>query len=609
MENLRYQQQTPVVDLKPILKKSKLKSFWILMQGYRMHYIFAVVALAISAVLNTATFLLIGHTIDKILPSGRDSILQELILVGLSFVGLALLQGFFTFMSGKLAAETAEALALRIKNYLYDHLQRLSFRYHDKMQTGELIQRCTSDVDAVRRFFADQAISIGRIISLFIINFIAILFLNPGLAVFSIIIIPIVLFLSLWFFKRVSKAYDAFQEQEAKLSTTLQENLSGVRVVKAFSRQNYEIEKFEEENALKYKLGKRFMLMHTLFWPTLDIITGVQLIAGYFVGALLAIGGEISTGDYVAYVGIVIFIIYPIRGLGRIIVQMSTGLVSLQRVMEIIQEDRFKLEETQAPPKADIEGGIEFDNVSFQYETGMPVLKNISFKVEPGQTIALLGSTGSGKTSMLALIPRFYDFQEGEIKLDGIDLRQYPPFFLRQHIGIVEQEPFLFSKTIRENITYGIPYEVSDEEVERAARAAAIHEVILSFPEGYRTLVGERGVTLSGGQKQRVVLARTLIKNPKILILDDATSSVDTETESEIRDALQTMMKERTTFIIAHRVQSVMFADRILIMDKGRIIESGTHAELMKNEAGIYRRIYDLQAQIEVEVEKEVNSV
>lgn len=603
------QDVSTIFDVKSTLSDKRITGFIKILKGYHWHYIGAILFLGLSTAMNTARFYLLTYFVDEQLPKATGDIGGIFLAIALGFVALALVQGVGSFMSGKLTAQSAEGVARRLRNYMFDHLQRLTFRFHDKNQTGELIQRCTSDIDAVRRFFADQAIEIGRITLMFGINFIGVLLLHWQLALFSSIVIPIVVLMSVFFFRRVEKAYDALQNQDGVVSATLQENLTGVRVVKAFARQDYEIDKFEKENIEKYRLGRRFMMMHAIFWPIIDILTGFQLLAGYAVAALLVMNGDISLGVYLGYTGMVIWIIFPMRNLGRVIVQMSTGLVSFDRLVAIIREEREYLAKDEKPPVADLKGEVRFENVCFEYEPNMPVLNHITFTVEAGKTVALLGSTGSGKTTLVNLLPRFYDYTSGSITIDGIELREYPRYFLRANIGVVQQEPFLFSRSIRENITYGVGREVAQEEVEAAARAAAVHDVILSFPQGYDTLVGERGVTLSGGQKQRVALARTILKNPKILILDDATSSVDTETESEIREALEKMMSQRTSFIIAHRIQSVMTADLILVMDKGEIVQRGTHDQLMQDEDGIYRRIYDMQARIEQDLEMEIASV
>ena len=308
-----------------------------------------------------------------------------------------------------------------------------------------------------------------------------------------------------------------------------------------------------------------------------------------------------------SYMGMLTWIMWPIRNIGRLIVQMSMALVSFDRVSEIIRVDREPLDVGTYRPDGRIKGEVVFDDVRFAYAEDMAVLNGISFRAEPGQVVALVGATGSGKTSLVNLLPRFYEYQ-GSIRIDGVELRDYTRRDLREQIGFVLQEPFLFSRTIKENIMYGVHREVTDEDVYRAAQAAAVHDVILGFPEGYDTVVGEKGVTLSGGQKQRVTLARTLLKDPAILILDDATSSVDTETEAAIRDALEELMPGRTTFIIAHRVQTVMSADLIIVLDKGRIVQHGTHDELLTQE-GTYRRIYDLQSQIEDELAEDLSAV
>lgn len=593
-------------DLKHAVADNRLVGLWRLMTDYRLKYLGATLAVALAAVFRTASFFLVRYLVDDVL--GQDEASRQLALVAVGLIFLASIQGGFSFISGTLAAQTAEGVARRLRNYLYDHIQRLSFTYHDHTPTGELIQRCTSDVDALRRFFADQAVQVGRILSLFIVNFVALLLLNWRLALFSTAVVPVLVLMSGFFFRKVSKAYEAFQEQDAVVSTTLQENLSGVRVVKAFARQDYERDKFEQENWKKYRLGRRLLLMHSAYWPTSDILAAMQMLAGFTVGALMAINGTITLGTYLAYSSMLILLIWPVRNLGRLIVQASSGLVSYERVVKVIKEDREPLTTGSHRPAEEPQGGLVFRGVSFQYEQDVPVLEQITFQCKPGQVIALLGSTGSGKTSLINLLPRFYEYTSGRLLLDGVDLKEYPRKFLRQYTGVVEQEPFLFSRTIRDNIAYGVGRDVADQEIEAAARAAAIHDVILTFPEGYKTLVGEKGVTLSGGQKQRVAIARALLKDPRILILDDATSSVDTETEAQIRGALQHLMKGRTTFVIAHRVQSVMGADLILVMDQGRIVQHGTHDYLVA-QPGIYRKIYEMQTRIEEELERELADV
>ncbi len=627
-------------DLQNVLVESKTKALWRMLTGFRGIYAIAVVAAGLAALGRTGVAYLLRYFIDDVLQVTANQWLIPWIALG--FIGLALFQGFFTYLTGRLAAQTSEGIVRRLRNYIYDHLQRLTFTYHDRMQTGDLISRATSDVDTIRRLYQDQLIGIGRITLLFLVNFAGMLLLDVRLALYSVIVIPVIVAASIYFFKRMEITYESYQSQEAKVSSRLQENLSGVRVVKAFARQEFEIERFEAENWKKYERGKDLARLHATFWPVTDVISGLQMLLAFYLGALATINGDISLGTYLAYSGLVINVIWPIRNLGRLVANISTGVVSLERLQAIIRQQREPLGQGTHHLAARLVGDVRFDDVSFRYavpasaeerekaiatkaETpgtngasshhpNIPVsnrewvLQNISLHAKPGQVIGLLGATGSGKTSLVNLLPRFYEYTEGSITIDGIQLREIARDGLRAQIGIVQQEPFLFSTTIRGNITYGVGREVSDEEVEAAARAAAVHDVILGFPNGYDTLVGERGVTLSGGQKQRVTIARTLLKNPSILILDDATSSVDTETDAAIREALQKLMENRTTFIIAHRVQSVMEADQILVMDQGRIVQRGTHDELLA-EPGIYRRVYDLQARIEEELEREIAEV
>ena len=628
------------LDLKSTLSDRRWIGLFRLMQGFRWLYLGALVAVSLGALVRSYYYQLLQYVVDDVI--GNPAALGRLPLVAAGFVGLAVAEGLFAYLRSTWSARTAEGITLRLRDYLLDHIQRLPFSFHDYVKTGELIQRVTSDVDAVRRFYADQALGIGRILALFVVNFTMLMSMNSRLAWTSIAMMPLIAGLSTFFFGRVSKAYEAFQKQEAKLSTVLQENLTGVRVVRAFARQSYEMEKFESENLEKYRRGRRLTAMHSFYWPLSDVLCAGQTILAIAVGAAMALRGEITIGTYMAAMGMVMWIIWPMRNMGRLIVRVSTGLVSYQRVTEMIREDREDVESGTVPMDTPIRGAVEFEDVTFAYEPQsvlketeprrsrgrkssaeraqadaqadasvdapaepVEVLHGITFRCEPGQSVALLGSTGSGKTSIINLLLRFYDHQSGSITLDGVPLGEYPRAMLRSSVGIVEQEPFLFSRSIRENIAYGSQREVSQEEVEEAAKAAAIHDIIVTFPEGYNTIVGEKGVTLSGGQRQRVAIARALLKDPRILVLDDATSSVDTETEEQIQGALGRLMAGRTTFLVAHRIQTVMSADLILVLDKGTIVQSGTHAGLAQQD-GLYRDIYNIQSQIEEEVRHEV---
>jgi ATP-binding cassette subfamily B protein len=593
-------------DLHHIVTKRRIIGLWRLLSGYRLFYLVASLCLGIGTLARTGTYLWLREFIDEILFSSPSR--QQLALAGLGFVGLAAIQGLFTFVSGALSARTAENVARNLRNYLFDHIQRLTFTYHDQMQTGELISRASSDIDALRQFFSDQVVNAGQILLLFIINFMAIATIDFGLAIRSVIVVPLVLLTSIWFFRRITKAYEAYQEQEAVLSTALQENLAGVRVVKAFAQQTYEREKFERENWEKFVRGRRLLTMHSFFWPTTDIIAGAQLVAGLYMAARMTINGTITIGSYLAYAGLITWIIWPMRNLGRLIVQMSMGLVSFGRVLEVIKQNREPIAQGIFPHEKELDGRVVFDRIGFSYADGGQVLKEISFSVTPGEVVAVLGPTGSGKTTLVNLLPRFYNYTSGSLKLDGLELNQFAPEYLRRQIGIVEQEPFLFSRTIRENITLGVDRDVEDEEVEQASKAAAIYDTIVAFPNGFDTLVGEKGVTLSGGQKQRVAIARTLLKNPCLLILDDSTSSIDTLTEVEIRGALEILMQGRTTFIIAHRIQSVMNADKIIVLDQGTIAQIGSHDELILQD-GVYKRIHEMQTRIEDALVQELTDV
>ncbi len=578
-----------------VKKYRGLRGLWDMMQGYRLLYILALVSIAVGALSRTATLLLLRYFVDDLL-GGKGS-MKGIPFFAFLFVILAAVEGGALFLKGKLAALSSEGIIRRLRNFLFDHLQKLSFSYHDHTDTGNLIERVTSDVEVLRKFFSERAIAVGRIAALFLFNVTALLYLNVKLGLLSLLFIPFILFQSYWFFKKISKAYEEYQSQEAKVSSVLKENISSIRIIKAFARQQFEKDKFEKVNEGKFRKGKKLMLLHSFFWPVSDILCTVQLLFIYYIGAMMAISGQISVGTYIAASGMVIWIIWPIRNLGEVIIHASEAFVSFGRIVTILKEQReedFLSNEKSSGFR--IEGNVQFSHVNFSYVSGEPALHDISFSCSAGEKIALLGGSGSGKTTLINLLPRFYDCTSGEILIDGRNIRTFSRSELRKQIGIVEQEPFLFSRSIRENILFGTFGACDDARVEAAAKAAAIHDVILGFPEQYDTVIGEKGVTLSGGQKQRIVIARTLLKDPRILILDDAMSSVDTATEHNIRQALAELMKGRTSFIIAHRIQTVMGTDRIIVLEDGRIAETGTHEDLITN-SGFYQRIFDLQSE------------
>jgi ATP-binding cassette subfamily B protein len=574
---------------------------WFLLKGYRFGFFSSLFFQAMSVTAGTAGYFVLRFYIDDIVNTGDWRF--PLIYFSLLYLFFALVRGIFSFLTARGVGRTAEAIARDLRNSIFDHTQKLSFSYHDKTRTGELIQKSTSDVDSIRRFFSEMVSGISRIFFMFAINLISIFYLNVKLAFLSIIAIPFLLVMSIVFFKKIHNSYESYQDQDGKVSAAVQENLTGVRIVRAFARQEFEKEKFDIDNAEKFLRGKKFLMNHALYWPSSHIICAVQQIFGIVMAAMMVFENTLSLGDLVAYIGFLNTIIWPIQQLGRMIAQLSTAWVSYSRVASILLNEQEDL--TTGMDDGEIRGEIEFNNLSFSYDNSGQVLKNINLKCLPGESIALLGETGSGKTSLVNLLPGFYEIEEGSLMIDGLPIEKYSRHYLRNHIGIVEQEAFLFSTTIKENITYGVKRTVTDEEIYEAAKAASIHDSIERFPEKYETIVGEKGVTLSGGQKQRIAIARTILKDPRILILDDSTSAVDAETEDEIREALGNLMVGRTTFIIAHRIQSLIDADQILVFKEGEIIQRGIHRDLIQAD-GFYKHVFELQNKIEAELEEEL---
>lgn len=600
---------------------NKLKLLLKFMKGNRLMYLGAVVAIGIATCFEMIVPLVLKVTIDSVIGSepmeipysimnfieaigGKSMLLRNLWICGGGIVILTIANGIFLYLKGKWSAIASESVAKNIREKLYNHLQHLPYDYHIKAETGDLIQRCTSDLETIRRFLAIQFVEIGRVLFMLTFSLWIMISLDPTMTLVAVSLMPIIFVFTLVFFFKVKSAFRISDEAEGKLSTVLQENLSGVRVVRAFARQRYEADKFDEKNSEYRDVTYKLIRLLAWYWSSSDFLCFLQIGAVLALGAYFATKGAITLGTLVVFVTYERKLIFPIRQLGRILTDLGKSLVSIERINEILET---QLEDgIDEGIKPEIKGEIEFEKVNFQYDEDRQILKDISFKVNPGDTVAILGPTGSGKTSLINLLLRLYDYSGGQISIDGIPLKSINKKWLRKQIGVVLQEPFLYSKTLKENI--GITnLETEESEIYEAARIASIHDVILDFENGYDTSVGERGVTLSGGQKQRISMARTIIRNSKVLIFDDSLSAVDTETDLAIRKALQERKKGVTTFIIAHRITTLSEADLILVLEEGEIVQSGKHEELI-NQTGLYRRIWSIQNSLEEELEKEINT-
>jgi ATP-binding cassette subfamily B protein len=542
-----------------------------------------------------------------LLPDLRMENLQAILIsLGIIFLVISLLRGFFTFTATAIAASSTEKATKNLRDRLFSHIQALPLAYHSKTPTGELIQRCTGDVETLRKFAATQVVEVIRLSAVFTGAFIMMLSINVTYALVSIIFVPVILIGSLYYFKKEMEIWNQHEKEQDKLSIIVQENLSGIRVVKAFAKENFEIDKFTKQNEEKRKWGLKLVKLNRIFWPTSDFMVNTQIALSIFFGGYLTLKNQLSIGEYTAFYSYSMFVTWPMRRIGQIVSEMGMATVAIKRLFSILDTEQEDYSGKNVAGEK-LKGDIEFKDVSFKYEENEKhrVLNNISFKVNAGEKIALLGPTGAGKTTIISLLMRFFESDSGSILIDGKEIKNYSKEYLRSRFGVVLQKSFLFSTTIKDNIAYANPNSHIDEVI-AASSAAKIHDIITEvFPDSYETIVGEKGVTLSGGQKQRVTIARTLLKDPDILIFDDSTSAVDSETEYEIQKELRKMIKGKTTFIIAHRLTSIQDCDRIIVLDKGNIIEEGTHEELLEVN-GFYRKIYDIQVSVEDEIRNEL---
>ncbi|MBU3184605.1 ABC transporter ATP-binding protein [Clostridium estertheticum] len=583
-----------------------------LTKGNRVLYIVAIISIAAATFIAMLEPLIIKITIDSVIGNkpmdvikplqkiimavgGKEVLITNLWICALSLVTLTCIRGIFLFLSGNFSARAAENISRNMRVKLYDHIQNLPYEYHVKAESGDLIQRCTSDVETVRKFFATQMVEIGRAFFIVVFAIIMMLSLNKKMTIIAMVIVPIIFIFSYVFFYKIKSTFEKADEQEGVLTTILQENLSGVRVVKAFGRQNFEIEKYEKEN-MKYRdLNFKLVKLESIYWSSSDILCMTQIGLVLVSGIYFAVNGVISLGTLVVFNTYEGMLLWPVRQLGRVLTDMGKMSVSLKRISKIL-DTPVESEDGKAL-KSEIKGEIIFENVCFEYEKGNEILKNLTFKVARGETVAIVGPTGSGKSSLVHLLLRLYDYNSGSIKIDGIELKDIERKYMRNNVGIVLQEPFLYSRSIKENIKMAKIHS-EDIEIYSAASVAAVHNVITNFEKGYDTVVGEKGVTLSGGQRQRVAIARTLVKDMPILIFDDSLSAVDSETDRIIRGKLKKRSENSTTFLISHRISTVMDADKIIVLNHGKIENIGTHEMLIKKD-GIYKRIWEIQTNID----------
>ena len=539
---------------------------------------------------NFAPFVM--NLVDRI--GGFSYLGKNLWIMALAIVAVAIVQVFSQYSFRVFNTKASETLVKTMRDQLFSHIERLPFAWHMKNKTGDIIQRCTSDIDTTKNFLSEQLTSVFRILLLLALSITFMVSMHPLLTVIALIPMPFIILYSFNFHKKVHEGFLECDENEGKLSAIAQENLTGVRVVRAFGRERAEIDKFQKQNDYYTSLWEKLGKLLSRFWSVSDIFSAVQVMLVVIFGAYFCVRHNLKEGEYIAFISYNAMLVWPIRQLGRMISEMSKAGVSIDRVAYIMDSpvEQDDPDATDAP----MDGDICFEHVHFAYENSPEILHDIHFTVKAGTTLGILGGTGSGKSTMMLLLDKLYLLEEngGKITIGGRDIRKIRTEHLRRNIGMVLQEPYLFSRTIAENIGIASP-ELDMNAVRSAAAAAALDETIQSFASGYETTVGERGVTLSGGQKQRAAIARTLTTETPILIFDDSLSAVDTQTDAKIRHAISQRFGKATVILISHRITTLSSADKIIVLDRGRIVEEGTHDQL-KQSGGIYQKIYETQS-------------
>ncbi len=592
---------------------------WRITQGERVRYLVAIVAMAFTNLCMFGAPIIGGHAIDVInkedFSYGHSTLLwlTENLTGELSYTGYIWLSaaaslvitavgGVFLYVRGRMAAQASENIARRVREALYKRLHHVQAQFYDTADTGDLVQRCSSDVETLRVFLVSDVIEIGRAIMLILCVMPILFSIHVELAMWSLCMMPFLVVGAYIFFSKVKQAFQVTDESEGAMTATLQENLTGIRVVRAFARQAHEIERFGTKNADFRNKNFHLMKLMAYYWSISDFFSMSQLGIVLLAGGYFALQGSLTVGDLFIFMTCASIVIWPVRQLGRVLTDTGKAVISLGRVNHILEEPEEPVR--YAPASGRAAGHIQAETLNFAYADGEPVLRDLSIDIPAGETLAIVGPPGSGKTSFVRALLRLYPYQSGSLKLDGTEVADLDRFWLRAQVGVVLQDPFLYSRSIGDNLAVGRP-QAPHADIVRACQEAAIHGAIESFPAGFEEMVGERGVTLSGGQRQRLALARALLKDPPVLVLDDSLSAVDTGTEQLILSALKARKGRQTTLIIAHRLSSVMHADRIMVLDNGRCVQLGTHEELAA-QPGCYRRLCEIQGALDEQIAQDL---
>lgn len=550
----------------------------------------AIVCIVMSAGANLYVPWIIRDMVDKVLMN-KDMMLLNIIAGGIIVVFLV--RGIFFYGQSYLVSYIAQRVIIDIREKLYIKFQSLQLSYYEKKQTGTIMSYVTNDVAALQAALVDSLIELVTELSILVGSLVLMFYLDWKLSLVTLVVVPIIGQAMKVFGRKLKKSGSLIQSRTADITSLLQESISGVRVVKSFAREEYEVERFQNQNDLNFKANMKSVQLSSLLTPTVEFLAAVIVAVILWFGGYQVINGALTAGSLIAFLTYAVNLANPVKRISRVYGTINKAMAAAERVFEVLDTEEELKDKPDAKPLPKITGTVTFDHVSFGYKKDVEVLHDLSLTAKSGQVIAFVGPSGAGKSTIANLIPRFYDVTAGAIKIDGIDVRDVTIKSLREQIGVVPQETMLFSGMVKDNIRYG-RLDATDEEIIAAAKAANAHNFIMNLTDGYETKIGERGITLSGGQRQRIAIARAILKNPRILILDEATSALDTESEEIVQEALDKLMVGRTSFVIAHRLSTIVHADKIIVLENGKVKESGTHEELMKT-GGLYSHLYNIQ--------------